>query len=632
MTVIYERPNPPKDFGYYKTSDTSVALQWKADYTGMDGPKPWAKIRIGRLGGVGIETLQLLNWDALGATDGTLPQDGAFTYRIRSEGPGGVSDWVSTNLVVYTPPTTPANVTASRSGTSIRVAWTSSSAVATRWEVYHRSSGDWETSPIGEVEGFEWWHTAPSTSIPHTYRIMAVAPDGTRSLASAPSQTAAPVSAPNAPVDLGPVGTIPAGNGEAHLRSWKYSSADLSPQSAYQIQSRTSSNGGTTWTTWVTGAKVTATQPGAAVSALPAGTTVQWQVRVWGASATNSAWSAISTYKVADVPVAQVLNPSTGQPVGTETLELTTDTLTISWRYAGTSAQATYRATLHQGAWMDGMGGVAANPVETITGATATTTATFATRLQSNTPYSVAITVVDSDGLQSVPQGASVWATLPAPQIPTATATWSPHLGAVTIEATPGASGGGKPDAVSFEVQRAAGVGSGAWVSGRVPIGGQAIDPIPPMGQVRYSIGAFSASGAASWREVTVDVANLEDWVWVNGGPDFSVLARVRLNVATSSKFDSPSTRHSFVGRKRAVTYHGDERKFSVSVTGLTEEDDPAGNRSAWYRVRDQRGVVCYRDLLGRRIFGMLSDVSFDEETHDLSSLTFSVEEDDYVE
>ena len=132
MTVIYERPNPPKDFGYYKTSDTSVALQWKADYTGMDGPKPWSKIRIGRLGGVDIETLQLLNWDALGATDGTLPQDGAFTYRIRSEGPGGVSDWVSTNLVVYTPPTTPGNVTASRSGTSIRVAWTSSSAVATR--------------------------------------------------------------------------------------------------------------------------------------------------------------------------------------------------------------------------------------------------------------------------------------------------------------------------------------------------------------------------------------------------------------------------------------------------------------------------------------------------------------------
>lgn len=69
-----------------------------------------------------------------------------------------------------------------------------------------------------------------------------------------------------------------------------------------------------------------------------------------------------------------------------------------------------------------------------------------------------------------------------------------------------------------------------------------------------------------------------------------------------------------------------------MSVTGLTEEDDPAGNRSAWYRVRDQRGVVCYRDPLGRRIFGRLSDVSFDEETHDLSSLTFSVEEDDYVE
>ena len=613
----YKQPRPPVGFGYGKTGETQATLWWGLDFTGLDGAYPWSNVRVGRQtrNGPWEETLQFLGWDATSAVDSSLSPDRCYTYAVRSEGPGGVSGWVAAPTQIYTKPTTPNGVAAAKDASgAIVVTWNSPSTIAERWEVWHKAGATWETTPIATTTSRSWTHVGPSVTETHAYRVVALTPDGTRSDNSGESGAVQLLAAPNAPTDLTP-STVTLNHSAAHTRAWRHNSRDSTPQSAWQIQTRASLDSGATWGSWAAGAKITSTASSATV---PAGTytadsTIQWQVRTWGAHAAPSAWSATSTYAVSALPVTTILSPSASE-------EISADLVTVTWAYAGSAIQATYTATLIA----DG------RAVETRSGVGVGTTVPFLYRLSNNTTYTVELTTTDANGLVAPKVTRTFSTKFIGPPPAQVVATWDADLGSVTLSLYNPAPTGTVPPATSVLIERKVG---DTWF----PLGTHlpdpvVTDPIPTQGVATYRLTSLSALGAATSSEVQVPTVNRGDWIWVNHGPTFGLRARVRLNAATSSKLTAPSTRHSFAGRKRGVSYYGDQREFAIAVSALTEERDTAGNREAWWRAGDSGGVVCFRDHLGRRIFGSLSDISFAEESDDLSSLTFSVEEDDYAE
>ena len=612
----YKAALPPLNFQYSR-SGSSATLNWLGNYTGADGAHPWGGVRVSRWDNVGgwVDPIHTLGWNAVTWTDTSLAADRAYQYGVRAEGPGGASAWVTPPTVLYTQPLAPTNVVAAKTAAGdIVVSWNSPSTTATRWEVYHAADGVWEPDPIAAVTDKSWTHQGPSILQTHSYRIVALTPDDLN--ASAPSASSGAMlllAAPGAPTDLSPSGVV-LNRSAAHTRTWRHNARDSTPQTAYEIQSRVSTNGGSTWSSW-TSAKVTsgASSAGVAANAYTVNTMIQWQVRTWGSHATASGWSATHTYEVSATPAVTITSPTWNQVIS-ESL------VSVSWNYSGSAIQASYVAVLR----------TAGNVIETRTGTGTSTSVGFNYRLSNNTSYIIELTVTDANGLASARTNRSFSVKFVGPPAARGVATWDGELGSVTLTLTNPTPGAGVPQAVSTSVERLVG---GTWYPlGDYGLDATLTDPIPTVGEATYRLTTLSSLGGSTSTQVTVPTVNRGDWVWVNYGPHFGLRARVRLGVQTSSKVSRARTRHNFVGRQRAVSYFGDEREFAVAVSGLTEEADTLGNRAAWYRASSEGDLVCYRDHLGRRLFGALSEVSFDEESDDISSLVFDVQEDDYAE
>ena len=613
----YKAALPPLDFRYSR-SVSSATLNWSGSYTGTNGAYPLDGYRVARWDNVGgwVDPIHTLGWSAVTWTDSSLAADRAYQYRIRGEGPGGISAWVTSSTVLYTKPLAPVNVVAAKNAAGdIVVSWNSPSTTATRWEVYHAANGVWESDPIATVTNKSWTHQGASVLQTHSYRIVALTPGNLNS--SDPSVSSGDVqllASPGAPSDLSPSG-VALNRSAAHTRTWRHNARDSTPQSAYEIQSRVSTNGGSSWSSWTSTGKVTSSTSSATVAAnaFTVNTLVQWQVRTWGSHATASGWSATHTYEVSAIPTATITSPTSGQ-------EISADLASVSWSYSGSAIQASYVAVLR----------TAGNVIETRTGTGTSTSVGFNYRLSNNTGYTIELTVTDANGLTSTKASRSFSTKFIGPPAAQSVATWDGELGSVTLALTNPTPGAGVPQAVSTTVERL--VGSTWYPMGEYGLDATLTDPIPTVGEATYRLTTLSSLGASTSTQVTVPTVNRGDWVWVNYGPHFGLRARVRLGVQTSSKISRVRARHSFVGRQRAVSYFGDEREFGVAVSGFTEEADTLGNRAAWYRAASEGDLVCYRDHLGRRFFGALSDVSFDEESDDVSSLVFDVQEDDYAE
>jgi hypothetical protein len=182
----------------------------------------------------------------------------------------------------------------------------------------------------------------------------------------------------------------------------------------------------------------------------------------------------------------------------------------------------------------------------------------------------------------------------------------------------------------------------GDWVRLiEVPLPNDVLDLLPATkGTTEYRITATSATPTYR-EEVVVEVtANGGDWVLVNYGDGFTSALRFRSNAEVSATAGRERVNQRFLGRARPVPRIGQSRTRVVTASGNLVHD-PSGADTAtlwdsppedWETAAQESEVVCYRDYTGRRIFGLLSDVSVSHIAPGLASVGFTVEESEWTE
>lgn len=166
-------PAEPTGFTATRNSDTSVTLNWTNTSPGS-GAAPYEQMLIDRFiwpNGpyVRISTMGVAETVSTGAS-----ANSKYSFRIAAQNSAGQSSWVYFGPLATTP-ATPSNVDAEVNGNDIDVSWSSSATFATEYEVWHRTNGVRDGSPIATLGSTarSWKHVAPNTSQSHSYEIRA---------------------------------------------------------------------------------------------------------------------------------------------------------------------------------------------------------------------------------------------------------------------------------------------------------------------------------------------------------------------------------------------------------------------------------------------------------------------------
>jgi hypothetical protein len=177
------------------------------------------------------------------------------------------------------------------------------------------------------------------------------------------------------------------------------------------------------------------------------------------------------------------------------------------------------------------------------------------------------------------------------------------------------------------------------------------VDPLPlTNGLNEYRITSASSTGSVSVGPIVQvygdDGAAFGDplWTWLSYGDSFENRLRLRGDVATSEKAGRQRTTQHFLGRAKPVAFVGENTDREVSVSGMLTFDrrcpvpDPLtcvydSGPQVWRAAGNDAEVVCFRDYTGRRIFGVLSEVTVQDGIwpgH--AGVGFSVTEIDFTE
>lgn len=576
----YSKPNPATGFTSTYVNDNRVNLSWVANYTGANGARPWSNQSVERTATGSWSAATQVGW--LGGTTTSWSDTGVvpnrrYDYRHKAVNPAGDSTYAYAPNPVYTTPAAPSNAAAQKTaGGSIKVTWTNVAPWASSFEISDSPDGaSWTV--LGTSSIAEYTHSSPNQSVTHRYRVRAKTPDGKWSAYSPVSNIIQLQAPPNAPT----WGSIdPAYNGDATITTpWAHNPVDTTPQTAYEVQHRTSSDDGATWTAWATTGKVT--DP-SSTRTWGAGTwaqnrLVQLQVRTWGAHATASTWSSSAQFRTSAPPTTSVTGPS-GDTV-------TSKRVAVSWNYADSegTAQSSARVELLQGAislglWeLSGAGASYTPPVD----------------LVDATSYTVQVTVRDGHGLWSSPASKTFTTEFIPPPVPVVNVEWDEEHGAATVAISNPTPVSPQPAAVSNDVYR-----DGVLIAEGLPVDATFTDPLPLPAGSTYRVEAVSALPSTS--ETTGVLAPVESVFrrfWLNSGPGWGNVASCWGNVKRGHSQGRNRVTEQYSGRELPVETIGEGRvsRFTLSGTLLLHEDSP----DDFFNVVNDPTPVHYRDRYG---------------------------------
>jgi fibronectin type 3 domain-containing protein len=292
-------------------SGPNVSLSWIAgiDNVGVTG----YRVYRGTSAGFTPDATNLLGTVTDTSYSDTGLAFGTYYYAVESvDAAGNVSTPATTEVEVVpdtTPPSTPAGVTATQSGTSVNVAWTASTddQSVSGYRVYRGASADFtpdaSTLLADAVTGTSYTDASVAAGGPYYYKVIAVDGSGNASQPSgAASVTVADVTPPSTP---GSVSAAPAGSGVTV--SWSPSTDDVAV-TGYDVYRGTSADFAAN-----DGSKVGSTS-GATQFTDPnvPGGTLYYKVVARDAAGNRSAASAAAVVTVTGPaqPVEVKLNPS----------------------------------------------------------------------------------------------------------------------------------------------------------------------------------------------------------------------------------------------------------------------------------------------------------------------------------
>lgn len=582
-------PNAPSNVTATRQSDTRVNLAWTNN---------------------GGTSINVHRWDnvsgwkhvaALGAVSSYADQstmaDRTYEYDIYANNGAG-SSAAGTSNGVSTTPAAPSSLVAAKSGTTITLTWTNNSTISSGTVVEHGTVvggvTTWDGSPLatlGVVTTYQ--HTSANPAHVHVYRVRATksglssgyATSNTVALQMPPSSPTVTLNA--AVLDL---------NVTALTITVGHNAVDASIQTSAEVRYR--KVGAPAWTT----------PPGLGTGTtytIPAGTLTnpdqyEVQARTKGDHPTWGPWSP------------SVLAQGS-----------TTPTVTI-----GVSGSYTESRLVVPLAYFDAeataMSGVTVT-LKLDDVAIATRTAPpYEFTVQNDTTYTVEARVRDGSGLWSQWATTTVSVTFLDPPKPTVATTFDPDTGvvAVTYQTPAPTVGEAIPDHAQLH----------RWTDGRwllladeLPTTGTVTDPLPQLGdEVAYKITAVSLAPSTRDSDASY-VLTRTPWVFVNGGPGWSTRARLKAGAEVTARRGRDKVLHTFAGDQDAVEFVGTARTTEYSVNGNVGGYDRTtptlGDWRAWEAVADLPAPLCYRDPLGRRLFGSISDVQVGHQAASLKGL-----------
>lgn len=591
-------PNAPSNATDTRVSDSQVNVSWSNNPT---PERPVERNDVYRIDNTANPVLiAQLPGGATSVADSGLVANRRFAHHIYAVNGSG-SAGVSTNYV-YTTPAAPTAVSAAKTAAGdITVLWYAGDCTyhtECTAAVEETTDGGATWSPLATVPatGGTWTHVAPSTAVPHRYRVRLLAPSGLPS-AWAESGTVQLLARPHAPSGLTMRGQVhsdwsPAADSVAGgmTLSWQHNPADASPQMAYEVEYQTSVNGGVAWGPTTTTNRVSATGSEHFIHAgeIPNNRTVRWRVRTWGmytGTDPSSPWSPYAVVYTNARPTANLSpTPSTH----------TSSVLTARGGYLDPEG------TAQSGAWWvlkDGSGAVLESAFVGA-GSPKLREYTFAYRVADGITYTVSYSVRDGSGFRSSEVSANVTVAYAKPARPVITIAWDDAIGAVvgTVENPAG------DVAAEYNVVYRDGVPLIAL--SEVPPNSTFVDRLAPLGRaVEYTATAVSALPSTSAASDPARITTTTRAAWLNGGPGFAIAVPLRYEPVAEVSATRERKWVAYDHRAEEVMYVGDARTREHRVTAMVTPELLADLE----RLCDADGIACYRDPDGRRLFGGVS-------------------------
>lgn len=618
----YALPAVPTGCTVVRVSDSKQTVTWantsptstSAPYTGLyvwrwdNNSNVWARIAALSVVSSFVDTTTIANR--------------RYRYAVQASNPSGVSALAYSGYIATTP-SNPTSATASKSGTAITVTWTNKHSYATGVQVWHAADGVWDGSPLASVSSTTatYTHTGASAGQTHQYRVRAVT-DGPLYSGYATSGVVTLLAAPLAPtVTLSSSVTDLATNGLAVF--FQHNPVDGTVQTAAQVRYR--AVGSSTWTTQTLTTETSYTIP---AGTLDNGDTYEVQAATQGGYAGYGPFSASVTVVGSTAPLATVTGPA-------EDAVVTSSRITATWAYY--DAQGT-----EQSAWLVSLS-KDGQLAEEHSGSGTASSLVLDTLLEDSSTYSVSVQVQDGSGLWSEISTNTFTTDFLDPPTPEVVAVFSMETGSVEVQVTIPATDASEIDPVSLSVYRESETGWALLADG-VSVDSvenvSVVDHIPPLGldALVYKAVLFSATPTSAVGFGSTHTTGSASWVFVNGGPGFATVARLKGNPAVVMSVGRPKVLHTFAGRSKPLEFIGKARrrvfKLDGDVAAFSEREEDLGGWAPFEDIADLPAPLCYRDPIGRRVFCSIGeDVTVKHEAStSLAAVSCTLTEVDYVE
>lgn len=519
-------------------------------------------------------------------TDMTLALDQRYGYAVSAINAGGESPWHYFGAV-HTKPNVPTGLTAERAGLSITGSFVNQSQLNPSFQVQDSTDdgATWSTVLTVPRAGYtvgqrvDYTLTGLNAALPHRIRVRAIGehptPDGTEGDWSAASAPVIIITRPSPPTGL--TSGVRASGGALTLSASPAATVlpDGSTLSAFEWRHREVGA-----STWVTVSEAAPTELATTVAGYGSGVSVEHQVRVRGAHADWSDWSAVAVVKLSALPVSSFTSPSPGILQG--------DTLSV--QAAGHDPDGGQVTAARW--WLeDSAGRVLSAPVESTTQRTAWT---YPAKLTDGQQVVAYVQHREPDGLWGSPATLAMTVQYVGPAELIASASWDVGNALLLwewrsrVDPTKPA-----PVGVDLYVLRD---GQRIELATNLPPMGAWPLRLAPLVDTVYLLAIRSALPSTTWQTVFVPAdPRLRCPIVVNGGPGYSIVAMGRSNVDLSvaggrSREAADGWANSPFPRETIREQVGDVRTVSLSVIGEGingAEDFAAVQRAAyplWYR------------------------------------------------
>lgn len=630
--IPYILPDAPTGLAVTRGSDTVQNLTFTNNADGATG-KPYQRLYIERQddneAAPWLQVGTLADGSAVAASDPTTAAAHRYKYRVRAWNSTGYSDYSNETDWIVTTPGTPENLSATKSGSTITLTWDAPAGYPDSQKVQHRdpdavpSTYTVLASDLA-ADATTYDHTGASLATRHTYKVQAVASSGgvvpVTLVSESAELTVSLLSAPNAPLIelVSATGTVVDAQDTAVTVKITHQPTDATIQLGAKIK----------WTDNL-GASTEVEIGSLSAGTIPAGTLSNAAGPYTIAAATKGGHADYGPYASA---VLDTNNRPQATAVSPDDSIETTNTPTLAWGYfdAEATEQAAWSVTLY-----DDLTNVVLEQATGV-GADSEYTVTAAAGLQEEVTYRWSVRVRDGAGLWSEPASALFTIDVVEPPVPVVTgALYLPGTHAVELSAAVAAPDAGENPAAELRAYR---VQDGElYLLGKAApeVEGSAfvlavVDAIPPLGAtVTYRVQAVTADGGVSNVEVEVETP-LPGGAVLNGGPGYLLHAYTQDRNTVASGASRTRALEFYEDRPLPVAYWGQSITEDVRVAGLVDTFDGSGVVGGhWQPFLDLAELatpLCYRDLFGRRWFGVidLTDVSTDADDGQVTSVAFT--------